>query len=89
MTSMFLCAFTEDGTMPDSCPDRAMDYFRVSDKVCVLLVEGAAPTPRDVCGIIGIGGEKDKHTGIAVGISSYSGYEDKTLWEKMRAWVRS
>ena len=75
--------------MPSTCPDAAADYFRVSDAVGVLLVKGAAPTARDVCKIIGIGSAQGQHAGIVVGIDGYSGYEDKTLWEKMRAWERS
>ena len=88
MDRVFLCAFTEDGTMPDTRPNGASDYFKVSDKVSVLLVPRAA-TSTNVCEIIGIG---EENAGIVVRVSNYSGYsgyEDPDLWEKMKAWIKS
>jgi hypothetical protein len=74
--------------MPAGCPEMAADYVKVSDKVCVLLVEGRAPTSKDACNIIGIG-SGPRQTGIAVEIATYYGYEDGSLWKKLGEWVKS
>lgn len=81
----FVVATSAEYQMPVKAPDGVADYIRLSDKACIALGEGIAPTSSDIATIFDLG-PKSKETGIVVKVETYYGYEDSSIWEKLQTW---
>ena len=87
MANIFLIVSTEpEHTMPKEAPADFADYLRVSDKACLVLAKGVAPTTKDVSEAMGIGPPPNGVMGVAVSVDAYYGYETPTIWEKLKKW---
>lgn len=71
--------------MPDSKPNGVDDYIRLSEKACLVLGRGIAPTTAEVAEALNLG-QSTKTTCVVVKVSTYFGYEDQSIWEKLETW---
>lgn len=85
MNVFFVVATSAEYQMPVQAPDGVADYIRLSDKTCLALGEGLAPTSSDIATTFDLGPESGK-TGVVVKVETYYGYEDSSIWEKLQTW---
>ena len=71
--------------MPTTQPEGVADYVRLADNACLVLGKGIAPTTSEIATALDIG-EGFDNTGIVAKVETYYGYDESSIWEKLRAW---
>ena len=72
--------------MPATQPEGVADYVRLADNACLVLGKGIAPTTSEIAMALDIG-EASENTGIVAKVGTYYGYDESSIWEKLRTWA--